>query len=50
VLFNDVPYQAKWWTKGDSPAAASSNADSSPWVPLTQAQVEKVAADIKACK
>lgn len=42
VLFNSVPYQSKWWSQGDSPAAASSNADSSPWVPLTQAQIEEV--------
>ncbi|MES2876142.1 MAG: chitinase [Patescibacteria group bacterium] len=39
VLFNGIPYQAKWWNEGDSPAAASSNATSSPWVPLTQAQI-----------
>lgn len=42
VLFNGVPYQAKWWNKGESPAAASSNADSSPWAPLTQAQIERI--------
>jgi len=45
VLFNGVPYQAKWWSKGDSPAAASSNADSSPWVPLTQSQINDITAD-----
>lgn len=42
VLFQGVPYQAKWWTKGDSPAAATANADSSPWVPLTQAQINEI--------
>ncbi len=42
VLFKGVPYQAKWWNKGQSPAAASSNADSSPWVPLTQTEIEAV--------
>jgi len=42
VLFNSVPYQAKWWTQGDSPAAASSNPDSSPWVALTQKQIDEV--------
>jgi chitinase len=42
VLFNGVPYQAKWWNQGSSPAAATSNPDSSPWVPLTQAQVNEV--------
>jgi len=42
VLFKGVPYQAKWWNKGQSPAAASSNADGSPWVPLTQAQIDAI--------
>jgi chitinase len=42
VLFDGVPYQSKWWTQGDSPAAASSNPDSSPWVPLTLAQIQAV--------
>jgi chitinase len=42
VLFDGVPYEAKWWTQGDSPAAASSNPDGSPWVPLTLAQIEAV--------
>jgi chitinase len=43
VLFNGTPYQAKWWTQGNSPAAASSNSDGSPWVPLTQAQINALA-------
>lgn len=42
VLFNGTAYQSKWWTLGDSPAASSSNADSSPWVPLTQEQVNQI--------
>jgi chitinase len=42
VLFNGVPYQAKWWNSGSSPAAATSNPDTSPWVPLTQAQVSQI--------
>ena len=46
VLFNGVPYQAKWWNRGDSPAAASSSADASPWTPLTQAQIEKIVAEL----
>lgn len=44
VLFDGTPYQAKWWTQGDSPAAASANPDASPWVPLTLAQIAKVKA------
>ncbi len=42
VLFNGIPYQAKWWNKGDSPAASSSNATGSPWAPLTQAQINQI--------
>lgn len=42
VLLNGVPYQAKWWNQGQSPAAATSNPDGSPWVPLTQSQIEAI--------
>lgn len=42
VLFQDIPYQAKWWTRGDSPAAASSDPAASPWIPLTQAEVNQI--------
>jgi len=42
VLFNSVPYQAKWWNQGQSPAAASSDPDGSPWVALTQAQINAI--------
>lgn len=42
VLFKGVPYQAKWWSMGQSPAAANSNPDASPWVPLTQAQINDI--------
>lgn len=42
VLFKGVPYQAKWWNTASSPAAASSNPDASPWVPLTQAQINEL--------
>jgi chitinase len=45
VLFNGIPYQAKWWNQGQSPAAASSNADGSPWAPLTQAQINELLAN-----
>ncbi len=47
VLFNGVPYQAKWWNQGQSPAAASSNADASPWTPLTQAQINALTTSSK---
>lgn len=44
ILFKGVPYQAKWWNKEESPAAASSNANTSPWTPLTQEQINKIQA------
>jgi chitinase len=44
VLFNGIPFQAKWWTQGNSPAAASSDPDGSPWTPLTEAQISAVKA------
>jgi chitinase len=43
VLFDGVPFQAKWWNQQDSPDAASSNPDGSPWVPLTEQQIQQVA-------
>lgn len=39
VVFKGVPYKAKWWNQGQSPAASSSNANTSPWTPLTQAEI-----------
>jgi chitinase len=48
VLFNGVPFQAKWWNQGSSPAAASSDPNGSPWVPLTQAQINEVEAKHQA--
>lgn len=39
VLFEGVPFQAKWWNQGESPAKSAANADSSPWVALTQSQI-----------
>lgn len=42
VIFENTPYQAKWWNKGESPAAASSKASESPWAPLSQAQINKI--------
>ncbi|MDH6180246.1 chitinase [Microbacteriaceae bacterium SG_E_30_P1] len=44
VTFDGVPYRAKWWTQGDSPEALSSDPDGSPWVALTQKQVDALAA------
>lgn len=39
VLFEGVPFQAKWWNQGESPAASAANSDGSPWISLTQAQI-----------
>lgn len=47
VLFKGVPYQAKWWNKGESPAAATADANSSPWAPLTQKQIDQIEAESK---
>jgi chitinase len=47
VLFSGIPYQSKWWNTGSSPAAASSNPNSSPWAPLTQAQINAILATTK---
>jgi chitinase len=42
VLFEGVAYQAKWWNQGDSPALASIDPDSSPWIPLSQNQILEI--------
>jgi chitinase len=44
VLFDGIPYQSKWWNHGESPAAASSDPNGSPWSPLTQAQINELIA------
>lgn len=45
VMFDGVPFEAKWWTEGDSPEASSSDPDSSPWVPLTTVEIQEVLND-----
>lgn len=42
VLFDSVPYEAKWWSQGDSPAAFSSDPDGTPWIPLTAAEIKTI--------
>ena len=34
VLFSGLPYRAKYYNQGDSPAAAAANASASPWTAL----------------
>lgn len=42
VLFEGIPFEAKWWNQGESPAESSFNADASPWIPLSQQEIEKI--------
>ncbi|MFB2580852.1 chitinase [Herbiconiux sp. P15] len=42
VLFEGTPYEAKWWTQGDSPAASSADPNGSPWTPLTESEIAAV--------
>ncbi|MGV3713535.1 chitinase [Pseudolysinimonas sp.] len=42
VLFDGVPFEAKWWNQGESPEASSSDPDGSAWVALTEKQVRDV--------
>jgi chitinase len=47
VLFEGIPFQAKWWNQGESPAASAAHADSSPWLPLTQVQIMEILEEIE---
>lgn len=42
VLFEGIPFQAKWWNQGESPAASSASPDSSPWIALSQAEIVEI--------
>lgn len=39
VLFDGLPYEAKWWTSGQSPQEAEIDPDSSPWLALDPQEV-----------
>lgn len=41
VVSDGTPYEAKWWTEGESPDAAIADPDNSPWVPLSAEDVEE---------
>lgn len=43
ILFDGVPFESKWWNQGESPEAASSSPDSSPWSPLSELEVRAIA-------
>ncbi len=47
VLFDGMPFQAKWWNQGESPAKSAANSDASPWIPLTQAQIMDILKGVK---
>lgn len=42
IVFEGIPYEAKWWNRGQSPAANSSNPELSPWNPLSQSEIKKI--------
>lgn len=42
VLFEGAAFRAKWWNRGESPAASAASSESSPWIPLTQEQVKEI--------
>lgn len=45
VMFDGIPFAAKWWTQGDSPEASSTEPDNSPWIPLTSKQIQEILDD-----
>ncbi|WP_141399314.1 chitinase, partial [Curtobacterium sp. 'Ferrero'] len=47
VLFDGVPYQAKWWNTGDSPEASTSDPDGSPWVKLKDSEIKEILSDLQ---
>ena len=42
VMVDGVPYEARWWTRGDNPLASSSGVDAAPWRILTEDEVRQV--------
>nr|WP_221244276.1 chitinase [Cryobacterium roopkundense] len=42
VLLGDRAFEAKWWTLGDSPQASLDGSDSSPWLLLSDADIQKI--------
>lgn len=42
VLLGTVPFEAKYYSQGDSPEAAALSPDASPWRPLTVAEIATV--------
>jgi len=44
VLLGTRAFESKWWTQGDSPQASLDGSDSSPWLLISDADVQKVIA------
>jgi chitinase len=44
VIVGEYAFEAKWYNQGESPAAASTDPDNSPWVRLTDAQIQEIIA------
>ena len=42
VLFENIAYEAQWWTQGDRPGVPGTADAPSPWLRLTASQVEQV--------
>lgn len=42
IMHEGYPYEAKWWTQGDSPDAGTADPGSSPWQRLTVQQIEEL--------
>ncbi len=42
VMHEGKPYEAKWWTQGNSPDAGTADPGSSPWQPLSPDQITEL--------
>jgi chitinase len=47
VLFDNIPYEAKFWNQSQSPDSSVYNPDSSAWQPLTQLEIEEILEETK---
>jgi chitinase len=47
VMFDGIPYEAKWWNKDENPEKPFANDDAAPWEQLTQDEIKKVLQEIK---
>lgn len=47
VVFDGIPFEAKWWTQGDSPKASAADPDNSPWVALTPEAIREILEELE---